>query len=124
MTRLLSVAVHVFTIRNQLLISLICSISEKEKYNTALNLDLSITQRLDFITEGLSLGVKGGYDTNMYIKKQHKIRIKEPSGVKEKTISGIYLTVEELANNLGINFIEIYLVYRGKSLELKDLSTV
>lgn len=36
-----------------------------------------------------------------YIKKQHKIRIKEPSGkVKEKSISGIYLTVEELANNL------------------------
>ena len=44
----------------------------EEKYNTALNLDLSITQRLDFVTEGLSLGVKGGYDTNMYIKKQHK----------------------------------------------------
>ena len=37
----------------------------EEKYNTALNLDLAITQRLDFITEGLSLGVKGGYDTNM-----------------------------------------------------------
>ena len=36
-----------------------------------------------------------------YIKKQHKIRIKEPSGkVEEKSISGIYLTVEELANNL------------------------
>jgi len=36
-----------------------------------------------------------------YIKKKHKIRIKEPSGaVKEKTISGIYLTVEELANKL------------------------
>ena len=44
----------------------------EEKYNTALNLDLAITQRLDFITEGLSLGVKGGYDTNMYIRKQHK----------------------------------------------------
>ena len=36
-----------------------------------------------------------------YIKKNHKIRIKEPSGnIKEKTISGIYLTVEELANKL------------------------
>lgn len=36
-----------------------------------------------------------------YIKKQHKIRIKEPSGkTKEKSISGIYLNVEELANNL------------------------
>lgn len=44
----------------------------EEKYNTSLNLDLSITQRLDFITEGLSVGVMGGYDTNMYIHKQHK----------------------------------------------------
>lgn len=36
-----------------------------------------------------------------YIKKGHKIRIKEPSGnIKEKTISGIYLTLEELANKL------------------------
>ena len=44
----------------------------EEKYNTALNLDLDIKQRLDFITEGLSVGAKGGYDTNMYIYKQHK----------------------------------------------------
>lgn len=36
-----------------------------------------------------------------YIKKGHKIRIKEPSGnIKEKNISGIYLTLEELANKL------------------------
>ena len=36
-----------------------------------------------------------------YIKKGHKIRIKEPSGnIKEKNISGIYLTSEELANKL------------------------
>ena len=44
----------------------------EEKYNTSLNLDLDLKQRLDFITEGLSVGVKGGYDTNMYIYKQHK----------------------------------------------------
>lgn len=44
----------------------------QEQYNTSLNLDLSITQRLDFITEGLSIGAKGGYDTNMYIHKMHK----------------------------------------------------
>lgn len=44
----------------------------EEKYNTSLNLDLDLKQRLDFITEGLSVGVKGGYDTNMYIHKQHK----------------------------------------------------
>ena len=42
---------------------------------------------------------KGPYED--YIKKNHKIRIKEPSGkVKERTISGIYLTLEELANKL------------------------
>ena len=36
-----------------------------------------------------------------YIKKQHKIKIKDSSGkLKDKVISGIYLTTEELANNL------------------------
>lgn len=35
-----------------------------------------------------------------YIKKKHKIQLEEGSEHKEKTISGIYLTVEELANNL------------------------
>ena len=54
----------------------------EEKYNTSLNLDLAITQRLDFITEGLSVGAKGGYDTNMYIYKQHK-----GSGYQEQYIS-------------------------------------
>ncbi len=41
------------------------------KYNTTLGLDLSLTQRLDFITEGLSVGVKGSYDTTMSLTKRH-----------------------------------------------------
>lgn len=35
-----------------------------------------------------------------YIKKKHKIQLGDGSEHKEKTISGIYLTLEELANNL------------------------
>ena len=42
-----------------------------EKYKTSLDMDLNITQRLDFITEGLSVGVKGSFDTQMQIKKKH-----------------------------------------------------
>ena len=42
-----------------------------EKYKTNLNVDLNLTQRLDFVTEGLSVGVKGSFDTTMQIKKKH-----------------------------------------------------
>ena len=42
-----------------------------EKYKTTLDMDLTLTQRLDFITEGLSVGVKGSFDTSMQIKKKH-----------------------------------------------------
>ncbi|MBR5043488.1 MAG: TonB-dependent receptor [Bacteroidales bacterium] len=41
------------------------------KYKTTLGMDMSLTQRLDFITEGLSVGVKGSYDTSMSITKKH-----------------------------------------------------
>ena len=41
------------------------------KYKTTLGLDLNLTQRLDFITEGLSVGFKGSYDTTMQITKKH-----------------------------------------------------
>ena len=34
-------------------------------------MDINLTQRLDFITEGLSVGVKGSYDTSMQITKKH-----------------------------------------------------
>lgn len=55
-----------------------------------------------------------------YIKKQHKIRIKEPSGkVKEKSISGIYLTVEELANKLFSFNIDFSTPEEANVVELK-----
>ncbi len=41
------------------------------KYKTTLGMDITLTQRLDFITEGLSAGIKGSYDTSMYITKKH-----------------------------------------------------
>ncbi len=42
-----------------------------DKYKTTLGMDMTITQRLDFLTEGLSVGVKGSYDTSMSITKKH-----------------------------------------------------
>ena len=44
----------------------------QEKYKTTLDLDMTITQRLDFITQGLSASVKGSYDTTMSLTKQWK----------------------------------------------------
>ena len=68
---------------------------------------------LETILEALNLTdvlkAKPDYDNKKpfseYIKKNHKIRIKDSQGnLKDKVISGIYLTVEELANNLfGFN---------------------
>ena len=40
------------------------------EYNTTLNIDLDITQDLGFITEGLSLSVKGAYDNAFTLKKK------------------------------------------------------
>ena len=60
----------------------------------------TILEALD-LTETLKAKPDYKEPYSKYIKKNHKIRIKEPSGkVKERTISGIYLTVEELANKL------------------------
>ena len=41
-----------------------------DKYKTTLGMDLSISQKLDFITEGLSASVKGSYDAAMTMKKK------------------------------------------------------
>ena len=41
------------------------------QYNTTLNIDLDITQDLGFITEGLSLGVKGAYDNVFSLQKKY-----------------------------------------------------
>ena len=43
-----------------------------DKYKTTLGMDMTLTQRLDFITEGLSVGIKGSYDTSMSITKKHE----------------------------------------------------
>ena len=40
-----------------------------DKYKTTLGMDVSINQKLDFITEGLSASVKGSYDASMQMKK-------------------------------------------------------
>ena len=40
------------------------------KYKTTLGMDMTITQKLDFITQGLSASVKGSYDTSMAITKK------------------------------------------------------
>ena len=42
-----------------------------KKYNTTLNIDLDITQKLDFITEGLSFSVKGAYDNVLSLTKKY-----------------------------------------------------
>lgn len=41
------------------------------KYDTTLNIDLDITQNLDFITEGLSFSVKGAYDNAFSLTKKY-----------------------------------------------------
>ena len=53
----------------------------QNKYKTTLGLDMTITQRLDFITQGLSATVKGSYDTTMSMSKK-----RSGSGGYEQTI--------------------------------------
>ena len=42
----------------------------QNRYKTTLGMDMTITQRLDFITQGLSVAVKGSYDTSMALTKK------------------------------------------------------
>lgn len=42
-----------------------------KKYDTTLNIDLDITQKLDFITEGLSFSIKGAYDNAFSLTKKY-----------------------------------------------------
>ena len=44
----------------------------QNKYKTTLGMDMTLTQRLDFITEGLSVSVKGSYDTSMQLTKMRE----------------------------------------------------
>ena len=41
------------------------------KYNTTLNIDIDITQNLDFITEGLSISLKAAYDNAFSLTKKY-----------------------------------------------------
>lgn len=41
----------------------------KQNYKTTLNFDVDITQKLDFLTKGLSASVKGAYDNNFNLLK-------------------------------------------------------
>ena len=41
----------------------------RQQYTTQLNMDVDITQKLDFITKGLSVSVKGAYDNMFYLTK-------------------------------------------------------
>ena len=44
----------------------------EQYYNTTLNIDVEISQRLDFITDGLSLTLKGAYDNAFNIHKKRE----------------------------------------------------
>ena len=44
----------------------------QNKYKTTLGMDMTITQRLDFITQGLSVAIKGSYDTSMSLTKKRE----------------------------------------------------
>ena len=53
----------------------------QSKYKTTLGMDMTITQRLDFLTQGLSATVRGSYDTDMALTKK-----RTGSGGYEQTI--------------------------------------
>ena len=44
----------------------------QNKYKTTLGMDMTITQHLDFITQGLSVAVRGSYDTSMSLTKKRE----------------------------------------------------
>jgi len=44
----------------------------QKKIKTTLGIDMTLTQRLDFITDGLGASIKGSYDTSLAITKQWK----------------------------------------------------
>lgn len=47
----------------------------KHNYETKLNVDVDITQKLDRLTEGLSVGIKGAYDSNFTLSKRREASI-------------------------------------------------
>ena len=53
----------------------------EQSYDTKLNLDIDITQSLDMLTEGLSIGIKGAYDNNFLVNKT-----RTGGGVESQTV--------------------------------------
>ena len=70
----------------------------QNKFKTTLNMDMTITQRLDFLTQGLSFSLKGSYDTEMAITK------------KRSGSGGYHQTIEYVswANNSGLSMSDPY----------------
>ncbi|MBP3203306.1 MAG: TonB-dependent receptor [Bacteroidales bacterium] len=64
----------------------------QNKYKTTLGMDMTLTQRLDFITQGLSASIRGSYDTTMALTK------------KRSGSGGIHQTIEyaSWANDSGL----------------------
>ncbi|MGL5261497.1 MAG: SusC/RagA family TonB-linked outer membrane protein, partial [Bacteroides sp.] len=52
-----------------------------QNYDTKLNLDLDITQKLDFITPGLSVSAKGAYDNHFMLNKR-----REGGGIESQVV--------------------------------------
>ncbi|HAC41444.1 MAG TPA: SusC/RagA family TonB-linked outer membrane protein, partial [Rikenellaceae bacterium] len=65
----------------------------RNKYKTTLDMDMTITQRLDFLTQGLSVSLKGSYDTDMAITKK-----RQGSGGYHQTIE-----YQSWADNSGLS---------------------
>ena len=57
----------------------------KSDYKTQLNMDVEVSQKLDFITKGLSVAVKGAYDNNFTINKNRLGGNKEYQTAYHKT---------------------------------------
>ena len=70
----------------------------QNKYKTTLGMDMTIRQRLDFVTEGLSASVRGSYDTSMQINKK-----RSGSGGYHQTIR-----YESWANDSGLALSDPY----------------
>ena len=58
----------------------------QQQYNTTLNMDVDITQKLDLITEGLSVSFKGAYDNYFTLNKHRSGGSTESQRVYHKTL--------------------------------------
>ena len=67
----------------------------RNKYKTTLGMDMTLRQRLDMITEGLSVSVKGSYDTSMSINKKHE----GSGGYKQKVTYASWLIDNTMSAN-------------------------